>query len=671
MRLNDPLANQSVPRGIRSALSLVLAGTVLPHLAHLPLAIMAFGLAGLTWGLVAQYRSQCRPGRAQLTLLAIAGLALLVLTVPLSDGRLAGTSLLVMMLGLKQLESNSRRDHRIGILLGLVVVLTQFLFDQSLPLALYLFSLTALLLGLQVALSGVSPRLGEIARTTALLFFGGLPLAAALFLFFPRLDHPLWAISHGGVARTGVSGQMRLGQIGELARSEAVAFRVTFDGPPPPRAALYWRGPVLWRFDGRAWHRDDPKTPPAAVRTDPNARIHYRMTVEPSGRRWLFPLDLPMDLPPGVQIDADFQVRAPTVIEERQQLSFGSAIRYRLPGLSPRERRAGLALPEGFPQRVRALARDWRRRHPDDDAAVVRAALNHFHRQPFVYTLRPGRAEGDPTEDFLFRSRRGFCEYYASAFTLLMRAAGIPARIVTGYQGGTRNPLADHWVVRQSDAHAWAEVWLEDQGWTRVDPTAAVAPERIETAIDPVSSQQTDAVVFGSTDSAWLRRLARQGRWLLDALDQGWYLWVVGLDQKRQHDLLARLGLDRLGPYAEAVIVGVLFLLLGLTGWLMSRLPHASDHDPAARLWADYRRRLQKAGLAAPDWLGPRSLLQRARQRWPDQAATLDRITHEYLSQRYGPRPDPGRLRQLRRLIRRLRLPSDRHPDHPGSPPGR
>lgn len=656
MRLSDPLADQPVPPGIELALTLALAGIVLPHLAHLPLGIMTFGLLGLVWRLITLQRPDWRPGRWLLGLLALAGLVLVALEVPLKQGHLAGTALLVVMLGLKQLEARGRRDIHVALLLGYFLVLTQFLFDQSLPLALYLFTLTAVLLGLQVSLQRVGPHLGETVRTTALLFFGGLPLAAALFLFFPRLDHPLWAIDANGVARSGVSGELRLGEIGELARSEAVAFRVAFDGPAPPREALYWRGPVLWHFDGSTWRRDDPREGSPTVQADPASRIAYRMTIEPSGRRWLFPLDAPVDLPAGTRIDADLQVRASAPIEARRLLAFTSATRYQLPDLSARERRAVLALPEGLSDRVRELAHEWRRRYPDDDAAIVRAAVDYFHVQPFVYTLRPGRAKGDPTEDFLFRSRRGFCEHYASAFTLLMRAAGVPARIVTGYQGGTRNPLAEHWTIRQADAHAWAEVWLPQRGWIRVDPTAAVAPERIETSIDSVASQQTDSVVFGTLGDGWLGHLAREGRWLLDAIDQGWYLWVVGLDRQRQHDLLASLGLDRLGNLAGAMVVAGLFLLLALTAWLITRLPIGTRRDPAARLWADYRRRLREARLDAPDWLGPRELQRRARRRWPHQAAALDAITRDYLALRYGPRPDPQTLRRLQRQIRWLRL---------------
>ena len=658
MRLLDPLAERPVPASLLTLAALTLAGIALPHAQNLdPLLLGFFGLA-VAWRLLGDRHPDLLPGRSLLGLGILTGLVLVMLRVPLNDGLLAGTALLLVMLGLKLLEIRSRRDVQVALLLGHFLILTQLLFRPDLWLTLYLLALAALLLGLQAGLARAHFRPADLPAAGFRLLGMALPVTVLLFLFFPRLDGPLWEVPHTDTrGYAGIDGELSMGSIGHLIRSGATAFRVRFLGPAPPRDLLYWRGPVLWRFDGRRWREGDPGGPaPPPVEGDPASLVVYELTQEPSGRPWVFALDMPLDTD-GLRQGSDASLQAPRPLMERHLFHLDALLRYRLGDLTPAQRRAALQLPARVDPRVRALALGWRRAHPDDDAAVVQTALAHFREQPFVYTLSPGTARGDPVARFLFETRRGFCEHYAGSMALLMRIAGIPARVVLGYQGGEPNPLADHWVIRQSDAHAWVEVWLPERGWVRVDPTAAVAPERIELGIDPARSAEGRGLAFGHRVDGWLGRTLRQARWLMDALDQRWYRWVVSFDSGRQQGLLQRLGLAGLGRYAPVAAVLAILAALALAWALASRLPRGRDPDPARRIWDGYRRRLRRAGLALPDWLGPRQVLKQALQRWPEQGETLRAFTRDYLALRYGPDPDPALLRVLRRRLRRLRLP--------------
>ncbi len=660
MKILDPLAARPPSPAVMIALLATLAALGLPHLAHVGPWPTALFLGALAWRLAAVFRCGLLPPRWPLLALTLGGLLLVVWTLPVRSGHVAGSALLLVMLGLKQLESHTRRDLYLSLLLGHFVILTQFLFEQSLGFALYLFALSLVLVALQTALNRRRAGVRELAASTGRIVAAAVPLAVLLFLFFPRLDAPLWRIEldHAG-ARTGISGEMRLGEIGHLARSDAVAFRVRFQGEAPDNKTLYWRGPVLWRFDGNTWRRLDPPGPPPSPRVDPQSRIHYELTLEPSGRRWIFPLDVPASLPRGIHLDADLQAQLDTPLEKRRTFHLASWTRYRLPELSSWQRRAGLQLPERIGPRTRALAQEWRTRHPQDDAAVAREALRHFNQRPFVYTLAPGASRGDPIEHFLFESRRGFCEHYAGSFALLMRLTGIPARIVTGYQGGSRNPLADHWVVRQSDAHAWVEIWLPDNGWVRIDPTAAVAPQRIERGIDGAASAASDGrVVFLGGGTGWWSGLLNEGRWLIDAIDLGWYRWVLGFDTGRQQSLLAWLGLDRAGHYAAALAASIGMVLFGGLFWVMARRPRHDTGDPLRKIWRRFLDRLRRGGLALPEWSGPLEVARQACRHWPESAPQIERFVRAYISLRYGQaRPSARHRRLLRRHLRSLRLP--------------
>ena len=652
----DALARLPIPSRLLSALVFVLAGLMLPHVANLGSPILAFFYIAALWRLLAIRHPRWFPGRWLLLLLTALAIALVVVSSGLQDGRLGGTALLVVMLGLKLLELRTRRDIHVTIFLGYFLVLTHFLYDQSLPLAGYLMLGVLGLISLQVSLNRVRVDLQLELRNTLRMLAAALPIALVLFLVFPRLQTPLWGIGTKS-AVTGISGDLTLGDIGKLSRSSATAFRVRFDEQVPDNMQRYWRGPVLWQTDGASWSAGRPPFEITPPRGDAEEALTYEITLEPTGEYWLFGLDLVTDPPAGTRVNSDFSLVSSERVQRRLSYRVTSDPGLRITSLDGRQRRLALQIPDQVSSRVKALVADWQR---DIDSSeplqLVEKALTYFRNEPFVYTLAPGALEGDVVDQFLFETRRGFCEHYAGSFALLMRLAGIPTRVVLGYQGGERNPHAEHWVVRQSDAHAWTEVWIDGLGWWRVDPTSAVAPERIERSIDPVESGDSDQVVFQLDDDGALQSLWRNAGWLVDAVDLGWHRWVVGFTADRQRNLFEHLGVPHLKGVALAVLLlsGLAFAV-GLA-YLLSRLPRTRRGDPLVALWQRLRDKLRRAGMSVPGWLGPDSLCEAAAQRYPAQAGELLAIGRLYVQLRYGRVSDPQQLSALRRRIRQLRL---------------
>jgi transglutaminase-like putative cysteine protease len=572
-------------------------------------------------------------------------------------GQEAGTALLATMLTLKLLEVRSARDLRMtGVLFGFLLV-TQFLFSQSPWLLLYLTAVTvanfALMVDLTARLPG--PRVGSALRLAGRLSAQALPLALVLFVLFPRLDAPLWNLHDPATrARTGISDQLEPGAVSELVIDGGLAFRARFDGAAPSADGLYWRGPVLWNSDGRRWLPGHPSGG-GAIRREPASAadlVSYTVVMERSGQRWLFALDLPLVAPPAAALTADHTLLADRPVEETRAYRAASALTYDTGPLADAERTAALTLPGNLTQRMRDLVAGWQAESAGPEALVQRA-LSFFREEPFHYTLLPPLLGPSPADEFLFETRRGFCEHYASAFALLMRIGGIPSRILVGYLGGELNPMAGHYIVRHSDAHAWVEVWLEGRGWVRIDPTAAVAPWRVERAELPALAGGTPLRFRGEPPETlvrWVHRL----RLLADAADARWHQWVLNYSSLQQMRLLDRAGLGGLREYGLAVaMVLSAALVLGLLVAAMSR--GERRRDPAERLYAGFCRRLAKIGLRPRPGEGPRDFGRRAAARRPELGGAIDGFLSAYLPLRYGPPPGGPHLREAAVALRALR----------------
>ena len=594
---------------------------------------------------------------AWLRLMLTIGVAGLVLYVyGFRFGRDTGAGLLATMLALKLLELHRLRDARSLLSFSLFAIMAAFLQDQG-PVTLLLSLLGAVLVltalarvselesGVPAEVPGVAGRL----RSTGLLMLLSLPLAAAGFLLFPRLPAPLWGLpDNANEARTGLSDSMAPGDISSLFIDDSPILRAQFFGARPAESELYWRGPVLSSFDGRTWSISPwLRELPAGDLRATGPVLEYEIQQEPTDRRWVLALDLPLDADamndrPSIRFTRDRSAYVRRPLSELSRHRLRSAPQARFDVDLPRTLRQQLtSLPGGFNPRTEALVQTWRDRQLDA-AAIVREALDLFNRE-FTYTLTPPPLGRDSVDDFLFNTREGYCEHFSSAFTVMMRMAGIPARVVTGYQGGGYNALGDYILVRQSDAHAWSEVWIEGQGWVRIDPTAAVSPERTFTGGEAASGRSGLYRALGPVlDAAdWLRH--------------GWNTVVLGFNAARQRSMLLSLGIDA-SDWREVglVLAGGLGLALGLTLWLVLRGTPRS-HDPLVAAYLQCCARLARRGLKRSMDEPVLAYARRAAARLPDSGQSLLSLSLAYAAQRYEPAPDAAARIDLIRKLRRFR----------------
>lgn len=640
------------------ALILVTASGYLPLARYLSWQITAFLALVLGLRLAAMRWPEAAPGRfALLALTAVGGLNCWHVYQGL-PGRAGGAALFVTMLGLKLLELRARRDYRVVAMLLGFLVMVQFLFDQSGALTAYLAAVTLATIVLLVDLNGGfgAPGWRIPMRLSVRLGLEALPVATALFVLFPRLESPLWSLGpEREAAMIGMSDRLDLGSISELVVTGELAFRARFDGPVPPASRLYWRGLVLWFAGESGW------TPGLYPQSHPGGEylaragdgLDYEVMLEPSGKRWMFTLDLPMEHPPNTVLSADFQLLADRPIGAPKRFRMRSALEYRTRDSPEPLRQLALQLPSNVTQRMRDLVAAWRG-SGGSDWAVVQAALGFFHREPFGYTLLPPPLGANPTDSFLFETRSGYCEHYASSFALLMRIAGIPSRIVLGYLGGEVNGIGGHYMIRQSDAHAWVEVLIEGRGWVRIDPTAAVARERVDNrgasrllgAAAPVRFQVGAESLLGSA--------IRKVRDMADSMDAAWQDWVVDYAAEHQRTLMNRLGLGAYGNSALGVLmIGVLSLVLGIM--LIALVRSGPRVDPFEWSYGLFCRRLSRIGLGRLAWEGPLDYGRRVTSARPDLAAPVGWILSLYIRERYGRESTPDGKRRFTRMVKRFR----------------
>jgi transglutaminase-like putative cysteine protease len=643
------------PTVLRMQLAMILYAASLPRFADLPIRIIAFLSGIFLWYLVSLKLVALAPRRWLVLLATLAGVLLVWRSFRTLVGYEAGLALLNLMLLLKLLELRRLRDFYVAVVLGLFFLVAQFLINQSMYLALYSLGLVVLLVALLEATNGLTLSFIICVRRAVHYLAQASPFVLVLFLLFPRLNAPLWDLKlQRSYGVTGLGDTMEPGSVSRLIRSREPVMRVEFETGVPPRERLYWRGPVLWHNDGARWTMSDPDRPGPLPQVRGTGKSAYHMILEPQGKRWVPALDMPVAAPSGVSLTRDLQLVSHQPLEQRKRYRVESRTEYRITGLSSRERRRALRTPASLGSAVTDLARRWRA-EAADARQVVAKALDYFRRGPFVYTLSPPAAVGDPTDHFLFRSRAGFCEHYASAFTLLMRSAGIPARVVTGYLGGEYNALGDYLIVRQSDAHAWSEVWLEAQGWTRVDPTAAIAPERVLEGVLFQGEDPGTPVVYRNGERGRLQWLWDQVILSLDALNTQWHISVLGYDADRQRRLLKGLGLAVLDRFGATLGSAFGFLLAtGVVYWLMLRT-RSRRREPARILYDDFRRRMARVGLPPAPGEGPAHYTQRIRKARPDLGAQVDTIDGLYLRLRYSGRGTRRDLSELRRRVRRFR----------------
>lgn len=655
-------ASATSPRGELSltnlsAILVSLALVMAPHTSHLPTWIPVLVAVILLARFYFGWLRKRLPNKILLVAVAIACAAGVAFSYRTLYGRDVGVALLSVMMALKVMEMTTSRDTMVAVLLAYFLVITNFFYSQSIPTALYLllvvWVITATMIGLQDRVG--RPRLLDIARRAAALLLQGIPIMLALFLLFPRVQGPLWGLPQINYsAKTGLSESMSPGDVSSLSLSDGVAFRALFEHQPEKPAELYWRGPVMWNFDGRTWRAGLNLTAQKITVEKVGPILRYTVTMEPHDRSWIFAIDTPLLVPPDAYITTDRQLLSRRVVRERLRYEMQSTLQYRVDqNESPSTLRMARQLPAGVAPRARALAAQWRAEGGSDRDIVARA-LGLFRSQPFMYTLEPPPLGADPVDEFLFQTRSGFCEHYASAFTFLMRAAGIPARVVTGYLGGEINPVDGYLVVRQSDAHAWTEVWLPDEGWVRVDPTAAVSPLRIERG-RAAAVPEAELALLERRSFDWLR----QARYAWDAVANTWNQWVLGYNPERQGRLLSKFGMKDVSwqdlVIILAVVSGLIILVLSLA--LLYRI-NAARPDAIQRAYIAFCANMARRGAVRAPSEGPRDFAARVALQLPELRDAAQRISALYISLRYG---DGGNERQadlvaLRAAVRALRL---------------
>jgi transglutaminase-like putative cysteine protease len=487
-------------------------------------------------------------------------------------------------------------------------------------------------------------------RTAGMLLAQSAPLMLVLFLLFPRVPGPLWGLPRDAFAGvSGLSDTMTPGSLSSLALSDAVAFRVRFESQIPRAKDLYWRGPLMWDFDGRTWSVQlFPHTAPRIEAAgDP---VNYEVTLEPHNRRWMLALDLPAAAPARSFASTDFQILSIQPVTSRRLYEMTSFLNARFGEAESRYAlHRALQLPPQANPRAQELGRALRRKHAEDEA-IIGEMLGMFRRN-FVYTLEPPLLGEHPVDEFLFSTRSGFCEHYASSFAVVMRAAGVPARIVTGYQGGEVNALGNYLIVRQADAHAWTEVWLSGRGWVRIDPTFAVAPVRVDTGIAAAVPRADPLPLMGRAPFEFLRQV----RHTWDYMANAWNHWVLGYTPERQRLLLANAGLD---DATWEKLTAILFVVAGIIVAMFTALAlrqlKSRVRDPVRIAYLRFCEKLRRKGLARDAAEGPVDYARRLGRARPELAPAVEAITRLYVALRYGAEAGAAALPELQRRVRQF-----------------
>jgi protein-glutamine gamma-glutamyltransferase len=650
----------TLPRETRDTLFLlaVIAWVVLPHVSHLPAWCSLLTAGVLVWRGWLAVRQRPLPGRWWMAGLIALTLGLTLFTHRTLLGRDAGVTLIVLMLALKTLELRAKRDAFVVFFLGFFAMLTNFFFSQSLLTA---AAMMLALLGLLTALVNAHmpagrPSLVEAGKIAGRMALLGAPIMATLFVLFPRFA-PLWGIPNDALTgRSGLSTEMRVGTIASLALDDSIAFRVKFDADPPALSDLYFRGPVLSVFDGRNWRELEPRLgvpfseflAPAARLQVEGQPVRYEVTMQPNNRPWLLVLDAAAKPPtaPGMEAVMTSELKWFTLRPVTDLLRYRaeSHLQFRHgPGARNQVMAQYSELPPGFNPRTHDLARRLLAEHPNDRNAQVNAALNLLFNGGYTYTLEPGVFGVHTADEFWFDRKEGFCEHIASAFVVLMRAMNIPARVVTGYQGGELNSVDNFWTVRQSDAHAWAEVWFANQGWVRIDPTGAVAPGRVGSFQRLQAPRGVLAGALGAVNPT----LAANLRAAWEAVNNSWNQWVLNYTQSKQLDLLKNLGFKSPSWEDLSYVLLAIVVVVALAGAAWSYWERV-QHDPWLRLLSRVKRRLRQQGLEVSQAAPPREIATAVTARFGPQAKALADWLLQLEEQRYSraARHDFARLRR-------------------------
>jgi len=631
---------QQLPRNALVWIIISMFALIVPHALRLPPWVLLVYVVAVVWRILVYRGRWSFPGRGIKLILTLGGFIGVYVSYSTLLGLEPMVALLLTAFALKLIELSRRKDAYVLLFLGYFVCITEFLFSQDLLITLYSLLNVVLVTTALVALH----RPGEhqfnrgSIRLASVMLAQALPLMVVVFFLFPRID-PLWTVPvNNHMAKTGMSDFMKPGDVAKLSQSADVAFRVKFDGDIPPTPELYWRGLVFSRLQQGAWsalgYYDVPikQQRPREVRTL-GAPLEYTVIMEPTWQNWLYGLHHARASTPGVRHTADYRLSTLSPLETEYMYRVRSWTQAQAePGLSQWRREIETRLPPGSNPRTRQLAQEMKAL-TENDQEFIDAVLNKFSTQNYVYTLEPGTlSELDAMDEFLFESRRGFCEHYASAFTVMMRAAGVPARVVAGYLGGEINPVNKTVIVHQFDAHAWAEVWLQGQGWVRVDPTAAVSPDRIEWGLEAAMQAEGSFLSEAPLSALRYRNIPFFNllRLRYDALTYRWQSWVVGFNSERQFNLLRDIFGEINTRVMATVLLGSWVLVLVPVSVSLFRRRATRQLSPLDKYYLQFCERLARLDLVRSAGETPGQFFLRTEAALPAYAGQMRNITRLY-----------------------------------------
>ncbi len=630
----------------------------LPLYPHMPIPVLLVAAFFTLWALLIVSGRVTQPGRLLMLILAIMVVAVLLQSFGTILGQQPGSAMLLLLSFLKLFEMKSTRDIAIVIFMGFFLIASNFFYTQSLLIAIYVFVVVVYLTSLLIVFSDRlgSTRFNSRMHRSMRMIIQAVPLMLVLFVLFPRIPGPLWGLPKDAQsATTGLSDEMSPGTINRLVSSGEVAFRVQFNGDIPTRSELYWRGLVLSNYDGKTWRLDNAPSgaQPWLVDSANEASSYaYAVMLEPHNQRWLYALESMIEHQDGLVLTREMQLLTRNKVTDVMSYNLRSNTDTENLGLFDAERRKNLQLPPGVNSGTLVFAENVFDESNRDSRLYINNVLKHFSEEQYFYTLSPPLLGENAMDDFLLNSRRGFCEHYASAFVYLMRAAGIPSRVVIGYQGGTMHPFDDYMIVRQSDAHAWAEVWLDDEGWLRVDPTAAVSPNRIENGIENAGLERELLPLILISDNAVFQR----ARFMWDSLHNSWNKWIVGYNQSRQKELMELLGFSNVSS-SDLVVWLVVCMTLsgGLVAWWVIYRQSDAEHDVVKKIYLRYCNKLERKGVECRPQYTSVELLTRIRTDRPEIGQQAADITRMYQQLRYGPGVTKSMLTEFSSRVRAFR----------------
>ena len=629
-----------------------------PHISHIPIVIFAFFNLMLCWRFIGVWKQNWLPNKLVIFFLTVCGLALLYTQHQGIFGRDAGTRLFLTALGLKLLEIKSERDLYLITYLAFIVAASQFLFEQSLLMAAYILFVCCVLLATLVSINSGIPQTRAALKTASIIIVQAIPMAVVLFILFPRVEAPKWMMfNEKHQTKTGLSDSMEPGSISDLGMSDELVFRVRFTGALPPPAQRYWRGPVFAHTDGKKWTQ--VKNRGFGLTLDKLAfkgvPYQYTLMMEPQDKNWVFALDMPATFSMPLSQNTNYQLITTENPDKRAEYKIASYSNYNTGHISPAEYKESTQLPDEPSGKIKQLVKQLNG-FDSTPEHFINQLLNHFRKEDFHYTLTPPLMEEDPIETFLFDTRYGFCSHYAAAFVYLMRVANIPARVVTGFQGGELNKVGNFLEIRQADAHAWAEVWIENKGWVRFDPTAATAPERIEQTIDIEQLVPGGAISYAPASEAaqsafnWLK----QTRQLWSNIDYNWQRWVINYDSNNQSRFLSSLGIADIKTMIYWMI-GIVGLIAAVLSWLLLYQKQKTI-DPILRIYNRFCKKVVKRGLVRGRGEGAKDFAERVKIKLPEHKTGIDQITDVFMKLRYGKNATLDDLKILNKLVEKFKI---------------